>query len=73
MMDSTLPENRSMGRALNQPTWHAACYLTIIAWEFVTTILGWWGGWRITRALHGTAAAFDRAEPFPLLGSGCLC
>ena len=68
MMDSTFPGNRAMWRALNQPAWQLAFYITIIAWEFVTMILCLWGGWRITRALQGTAAAFDRAKRISIIG-----
>jgi predicted small integral membrane protein len=68
MMDSTFPANRGMWRALNQPAWHLAFYITIIAWEFVTMILCWRGGWRMTRALQGTAAAFDRAKRIAIIG-----
>jgi predicted small integral membrane protein len=68
MMDSTFPGNRGMWRALNQPAWHLAFYLSIIAWEFGTMILCWWGGWRMTRALHGTAAAFGSAKRISIIG-----
>jgi predicted small integral membrane protein len=62
MMDSTFPTNRGMWRALNQPAWHIVFYLSIIAWEFVTMILCWWGVYRMARALGGTAFAFGRAK-----------
>jgi len=62
MMDSTFPENRGMWRALNQPAWHLAFYISTIAWEFLNMILCWWGGYRMARALRGTAVAFARAK-----------
>jgi predicted small integral membrane protein len=62
MMDSTFPGNRGMWRALNQPAWHTAFYLFIIAWEATTMLLCWWGGVRLARALRGTAASFQRAK-----------
>jgi predicted small integral membrane protein len=62
MMDSTFLGNRGMWRALNQPAWHLASYFSIIAWEFVTMILCWWGAYRMARALRGTAAAFGHAK-----------
>jgi predicted small integral membrane protein len=68
IMDSTFPGNRGMWRALNQPAWHLAFYIAIIAWEFVTMILCWWGGWKLTRALHGTAAAFRHAKRISIVG-----
>jgi predicted small integral membrane protein len=62
MMDSTLPDNRAMWRALNSPAWHTAFYLSVIAWETVTMILAWWGGVRLVQARRKSAAAFNRAK-----------
>jgi predicted small integral membrane protein len=62
MMDSTFPGNRGMWRALNQPALHTGFYLSIITWETVTMFLCWWGGFRLARALRGTAAAFHSAK-----------
>jgi predicted small integral membrane protein len=67
MMDSTFPGNHGTWRALNQPAWHLAFYISIIAWEFVTMILCWWGGYRMARALRGTAAAFGRAKRISII------
>jgi predicted small integral membrane protein len=67
MMDSTFPGNQEMWRALNQPAWHLAFYISIIALEFVTTILCWWGGYRMARALRGTAAVFGRAKRISII------
>jgi predicted small integral membrane protein len=62
MMDSTLPGNGGMWRALNQPALHTAFYISIIIWEAVTTLLCWWGGVRLARAIRDTAPAFNRAK-----------
>ncbi|MFI5057229.1 MAG: DUF2165 family protein [Candidatus Acidiferrales bacterium] len=62
MMDSTFPGNHGMWRALNQPAWHTAFYLSIIAWETVTMLLCWWGGLRLARALRATASEFHLAK-----------
>jgi predicted small integral membrane protein len=62
MMDSTFPGNRGMWRAINTPLFHTAFYLSIIAWETITMLLCWWGGIRMARALHGTAAEFHHAK-----------
>ena len=62
MMDSTFPGNRGMWRAINGPVWHTMFYVSIIAWEAVTMILCWWGGWRLARALRGSAASFNQAK-----------
>ena len=47
MMDSTFPGNRGMWRAINTPLLHTAFYFSIIAWEAVTMLLCWWGGFRM--------------------------
>ena len=62
MMDSTFPGNRGMWRAINSPVWHSVFYLTIIAWETVTMILCWWGGFLMARALHQSATVFNQAK-----------
>jgi predicted small integral membrane protein len=62
MMDSTLPGNRGMWRALNSPVWHTVLYLSIISWETVSTILCWWGGLMMLRALRQTPAGFRQAK-----------
>lgn len=61
-MDSTFPGNHGMGRALPSPVIHLAFYLSIIAWESVTTILLWWGAINLLRALRATAAGFHGAK-----------
>jgi predicted small integral membrane protein len=68
MMDSTFPGNHGMWRALNQPAWHFAFYTAIIAWEFATMALCWWGGSRMARALRGSAAAFGHAKRISIVG-----
>jgi predicted small integral membrane protein len=62
MMDSTLPGNHAMWRALNSPAWHTLFYVSIIAWEAVTMILCWWGGLRLIRVLRGSAEAFNQSK-----------
>lgn len=62
MMDSTLPGNRGMWRALNSSTWHTAFYVSIIAWESITMLLAWWGGWRLIQAISEPASAFHQAK-----------
>jgi predicted small integral membrane protein len=62
MMDTTLPGNHGMWRALTSPAWHLAFYLGIIAWELVTTICLAWGGLRLLRALRQPAAKFNAAK-----------
>src|ERR1700690_4141934 len=62
MMDSTPPGNGGMWRAQNSPALHTGFYLSIIAWDMVTTILCWWGAVSLARSLRGTAAAFHQAK-----------
>jgi predicted small integral membrane protein len=66
MMDSTFPGNRGMWRAIDAPLLQTAFYLSIIAWEAITMLLCWWGGFRMAQALGGTAAAFHRAKRVPI-------
>ncbi|HEV2521655.1 MAG TPA: DUF2165 domain-containing protein [Candidatus Acidoferrales bacterium] len=67
MMDSTFPGNRGMWRAVQSPLLHSAFYWAIIAWEFVTMLLCWWGGLRLAQSLRGTAAAFQSAKRISLI------
>ena len=62
MMDSTFPGNRGMWRAINTPLLHTAFYISIITWEIITTLLCWWGGFRMVKALRGTPAAFQYCQ-----------
>ncbi len=62
MMDSTFPGNRGMWRAINSPLLHTAFYVSIIAWESITMLLCYWGGYRMAQALRGTASAFHLAK-----------
>ncbi|MBZ5644516.1 MAG: DUF2165 domain-containing protein [Acidobacteriia bacterium] len=62
MMDSTFPGNHGMWRAINTPTLHTAFYFSIISWETLTMVLGWWGGVRMARALRAPAPGFHQAK-----------
>jgi len=62
MMDSTLPGNRAMWRALNPPGWHTAFYVSIIIWESIVMLLSWWGGVRLARAISAPAVTFNQAK-----------
>jgi len=68
MMDSTFHGNHAMWRAINQPALHTAFYLSIIAWEIVTMVLCWWGGFRMASVLRGSGAAFNRAKNVAIAG-----
>jgi predicted small integral membrane protein len=68
MMDSTLPGNRGMWRAINSPAWHTVFYVSMIAWEVITMILCWWGGVNLARALPQAPESFNRAKPVAVAG-----
>ena len=61
-MDTTFPGNHGMWRAINPPAAHTAFYVAIIAWEILTMLLCWWGGFRLLKARRGRAAEFERAK-----------
>ena len=71
MMDSTLPGNRAMWRALNAPAWHTIFYASIITWEIITMILCWWGGLRLLRALRGSAETFNQSKRVAIAALAC--
>ena len=62
MMDFTFPGNRGMWRAINSPLLHTVFYLSIIAWETITMLLCWWGGFQMAQALRGPATVFHGAK-----------
>jgi predicted small integral membrane protein len=68
MMDSTFAGNHGMWRAINSPAVHTIFYVTIIAWEILTTVLCWWGGVCLARALREGATAFHRAKRVAIAG-----
>ena len=58
-MDSTFPGNHAMWRSMPWPVIHLVFYWMIIAWEFTTGILAWWGLIRLLRVFRGPANAFN--------------
>ena len=67
-MDSTFPGNRGLWRAIPWPWAHYVFYLTIIAWEIVTTILLLWGALRMSAARLRSAAQFHCAKGVAVVG-----
>jgi predicted small integral membrane protein len=67
-MDSTFPGNHGMWRAINSPTVHTAFYLSVIAWEFATMVLCWWGLWRLVRSLKSDPKTFRKASNLSIAG-----
>jgi predicted small integral membrane protein len=67
MMDSTFPANHGMWRAINSPAVHTAFYLSIIAWESITMLLAWAGGFRLVRSFSTGAVEFHRSKAIAVL------
>lgn len=59
LMDTTLPGNRGMWRAIHSPALHLTFYWSIILWEIGTMVLAWWGVVHLYRALREAAAVFN--------------
>jgi len=66
-MDSTFPGNHGMWRALLSPTAHLVFYLSLIAWELVTTALLWWGVWHLFRCLRYPSAVFHTSKRIAII------
>ena len=62
MMDSTLPGNHLMWRAVHSPPVHTVFYIGIIAWEAVTMVLCWWAGVRLLKSCRAETAQFAAAQ-----------
>jgi predicted small integral membrane protein len=61
-MDSTLPGNHGTWRALSSPDVQLVFYWLIIGWEFITTILVWWGLANLIRLVRDPATAFNAGK-----------
>lgn len=61
-MDSTFPGNHARWRAMPWPVMHLVFYWTIIAWEFATGVLAWWGLVRLIRAFRRSAIEFNAGK-----------
>ena len=66
-MDSTFPGNHGMWRAMTSPILYLTFYLSIIAWEVVTTILCWWGVLALFRARMKPVEDFNAAKRIPII------
>ena len=67
MMDTIFPGNKGMWRSLNAPFWHLSFYLSVIAWEIVTMVLGWWGTVALLRKLRNPVSEFNAAKRIPII------
>jgi predicted small integral membrane protein len=74
MMDTTLPGNRGLWRAIDSPVVHTLFYGAIILWEALTGLLCAWGAIRMLRRLRAPAHAFQRSKSLAIaaLTLGCL-
>ncbi len=68
LMDTTIPGNGGMWRAISSPIVDTVIYLSIIAWEIVTCVLLWWGLVPLLRARRGPATFFNMAKSVAVLG-----
>lgn len=66
LMDSTLPGNRAMWRAIHSPGLHLTFYWMIIVWEIASMVLTWWGVARLFRALRLPAIEFNSEKRIAL-------
>ncbi len=66
LMDTTIPGNNGLWRSISSPTVDLVFYVSIIAWEAITTFLLCWGALQLVRALRQPAAAFNAAKSLPL-------
>ena len=66
-MDTTFSGNHGMYRALLSPAWHLVFYITIIAWEIVTTVLLWLGVVKLMRAFQLATPKFNAAKRVPIM------
>ena len=67
MMDTTFPGNKGMWRALDAPILHLSFYFSIILWEIITMILGWWGAIVLLRKLRSPAVEFNASKRIPIV------
>ncbi len=67
IMDTTFPGNHGMWRAMFEPGFHLAFYISVIVWEFVTCILLWWGVVKLGKALRWPGTEFNAAKQIPIL------
>ena len=66
-MDSTLPGNHGMWRALPSTRLQLVFYLGIIAWELTNMILLWWSVATLVRVIGKPARVFNRAKRIAIL------
>jgi predicted small integral membrane protein len=66
-MDSTIPGNHGMWRAMTSARMHMVFYLGIIGWELTNMALLWWSAVGLLRAIRQPAAVFNQAKGIAIL------
>lgn len=67
-MDTTIPGNRDLWRAVTSPVLHHVFYVAIIAWEALGAILLWAGAYKLWRAIGAGASEFNRCKSLATAG-----
>lgn len=67
-MDSTFPGNHGMWRAIANGKLQTLFYLGIITWESTTTVLCWWGVFRMLQARNATSEVFQNSKTVAIAG-----
>lgn len=67
-MDTTFRSPNLMWRAITDPVLHHAAYIFIITWETATSLVLWWGLWRLAMARHAPAAGWHAARGVAIAG-----
>jgi predicted small integral membrane protein len=61
-MDTTIPGNHGMWRAMTSPGMHLVFYWMIILWESVTMVLAWWGLAGLAQKVRQRAEVFNAGK-----------
>lgn len=67
-MDTTIPGNRDVRRAVTSPVLHHVFYVAIIAWEALAAVLLWAGAYKIWRVIGAGASEFNRYKSLATAG-----
>lgn len=70
LMDTTLPGNHGIWRAIHSPSVHLVFYWAIIVWEFASMVLMWWGVANLFRALRLSALEFNAQKRVGIIAMG---
>lgn len=68
LMDTIFPDSTIKYRAIESTQFHHAAYIFIIAIEGLTALFCWVGTWKLWRARHSAAPAFNAAKSCAVVG-----